>query len=377
MRAVASPGPLLPSGSTDDTALPAPSASALDTVEIRRAVDAVLADFLDQKLRAAHCPQLAGLIETLRDFVFAGGKRIRPVLCVCGWHAAGGRGDLGPVLRVAASLELFHAFALVHDDVMDGSVTRRGRPSVHQTLADSHRRRGGTDAARFGANTAILLGDLALVWSDEMLHTAALPSARRQDALAVLDTMRTEVMFGQYLDLVASGRPVSDVEHALATVRFKTAKYTIERPLHLGAALAGADETIGKACTAYALPLGEAFQLRDDLLGVFGDPERTGKPAVDDLREGKGTVLIALAVNEATPVQLRVLRVLVGCPGLDDRQADAVRAVLEATGARQKVEHMIAHRCRRALAVLETAPFPPAVTATLRRLTQDVCVRNS
>jgi geranylgeranyl diphosphate synthase, type I len=350
----------------------------LDTTEIRSAVDSVLADFLAVKLRSADSLPLPGVLETVRDFVLDGGKRIRPVLCVLGWHAAGGHGDLGPVLKAAASLELFHAFTLIHDDVMDGSATRRGRQSVHRALAESRRQRGGSDdAERFGANAAVLLGDLALVWSDELLHTAGLSPESLRAALAVLDTMRTEVMLGQYLDLLATGRPRGDVSHAVAIARFKTAKYTIERPLHLGVALAGAGRATREACSDYAIPIGEAFQFRDDILGVFGDPERTGKPVLDDLREGKPTVLMALATTRATPAQLRVLRAAVGYPGLDERSARAVRAVLEATGAHEDVERMINERHSMALAVLDRALFPPAVTATLRHLAHGLCARVS
>ncbi|NBM16966.1 polyprenyl synthetase family protein [Streptomyces sp. GC420] len=354
-------------------------APAIDTSEIRVAVDAVLAGFLDAKLRDADTPALSAAIGTLRGFVLAGGKRIRPVLCVCGWYAGRGEGDLDPVLRAAASLELFHAFALIHDDVMDGSATRRGQPSVHRALADIHRRQGGRgDADRFGSNAAVLLGDLTLVWSYELLHTAGLAHDRERAATAVLDAMRTEVMLGQYLDLLGDGGAEGgEFARALAIARYKTAKYTVERPLHLGAVLAGADSATTEACTDFALPVGEAFQFRDDLLGVFGDPLKTGKPVVDDLREGKHTVLMAIAAERASPSQLRLLEDLVGDQALDERQAGAVRAVLEETGARQEVERMITDRHRMALAVLGRAPFPPAVTATMRRLARSLCARVS
>jgi geranylgeranyl diphosphate synthase type I len=353
---------------------------ALDIAELRAAVDDVIAEFLASKLKRCSLDSAAlpEAIETLRDFVLVGGKRIRPVLCVCGWYAAGGRGDLKPVLRAAASLELFHAFALIHDDVMDGSATRRGHPSVHRMLAEAHRFRSGRgDADRFGTSAAVLLGDLALVWSDEMLHTAGLAPEGLRAATAVLDTMRTEVMLGQYLDLLGTEGSRDEAIRALAIVRFKTAKYTVERPLHLGAALAGADRSVWDTCSAYALPVGEAFQFRDDILGVFGDPEQTGKPVLDDLREGKHTVLMAHARARATPDQLRVLEDLVGRPELDERQARAVRAVLEETGARQEVEQMIDDRRRAALVVLDQALFPPTVIATMRHLAQSLCSRVS
>ncbi|MFF7977391.1 polyprenyl synthetase family protein [Streptomyces sp. NPDC007905] len=343
---------------------------------IRQAVDAVLAEFLAAKRRSA-TPDLRELIDILEGFLSAGGKRIRPVMCICGWYASGGRGEPGPVVRAAASLELFHAFALIHDDLMDNSHIRRGRPTVHRLLADRHRSQGGSgNADRFGMNAAVLLGDFALALSDELLHTGLTPIQLRA-ALPVIDAMRTEVMFGQYRDLLGTGRPTAGVAHALELIRYKTAKYTVERPLHLGGTLAGCDTAATDALTAYPLPVGEAFQLRDDLLGAFGDPAKPGKPVTDDFREGKCTVLMALAVVRATSAQLRALHELVGRSGLTEEQADSIRIVLEDTGARLAVERMIARRCRRALAALDRAPFPEPATTALRHLAYATSVRTS
>ncbi|MGP3949470.1 polyprenyl synthetase family protein [Streptomyces sp. 7N604] len=357
--------------------LTTPTDAVPDLTEIRLAVDTVLAEFLAAKRRSAR-PPLQELIDTLDGFISIGGKRIRPVMCVCGWRAAGGEGTPEQVVRAAASLELFHTFALIHDDVMDDSGTRRGHPTVHRSLTHRHRSQGRPgNADRFGVNAAVLLGDLTLAWSDELLHTSGLTFGQLRAALPVVDAMRNEVMYGQYLDLLGTGRPAGDVAHALEVNRFKTAKYTVERPLHLGSALAGCDSSVTDACTAYALPVGEAFQLRDDLLGAFGDPAATGKPAADDFREGKYTVLMALAVAQATPSQLRLLHALVGRSDLTGEEADAVRAVLEATGARLAVEGMIARRCRRALAALDRAPFPEAATVPLRQLAHAASARTS
>ncbi|MGK5632401.1 polyprenyl synthetase family protein [Streptomyces sp. URMC 123] len=356
------------------------TSAPLDPARTRKAVDAALAEFLERQQRStAHRP-ISRMIDALRSFLFAGGKRIRPAMCLCGWQAAGGRGDIDPVIRTAASLELFHAFTLIHDDIMDNSATRRGRPSAHRALAAWRRGRGGRGHGsgagdRFGVNAAILLGDLALAWSDEMLQTAGLTPGQLRAVLPVLHTMRTEVMQGQYLDLLSTGRLTGDIDLALTVVRYKSAKYTVERPLHLGAALAGPDPSVMDACTAYALPIGEAFQLRDDLLGVFGDTAATGKPVIDDLREGKSTVLMSLAVARADAAQLRLLHRLVGDPTLEESQAAAVRAVLEETHARQDVEHMIATRYREALRALDRAPFPSVATAALRRLADAATAR--
>ncbi|MEU9158490.1 polyprenyl synthetase family protein [Streptomyces sp. NPDC048417] len=316
----------------------------------------------------------------LRTFL-AGGKRIRPLLCVIGWHAAASQANTAQITRLAASLELFHAFALIHDDVMDASDTRRGRPTIHKALtSDYHRTRTGCEdhiAQRFGTGGAILLGDLALTWSDELLHATTLPEPQRSTVLRIVDSMRTEVMIGQYLDLRATGNEHTTVDDTLTVIRYKTAKYTVERPLQLGAALAGANPQLLEACSAFGIPLGEAFQLRDDLLGVFGDPTQTGKSCLDDLREGKSTTLLALALATADPAQAARLHTLVGDPHLQQEDAEEIRHILTATGARATVEQMIAHRHRQALDALDTAPFTPAATHALTHLAGQAVRRTS
>lgn len=351
----------------------------LDLSGIRHAVDARLGDFLAGKAHIAAERQLPGeVVQVLRDFLFAGGKRLRPLLCACGWYAANGRGDTAPMLTTAAALEMFHAFALIHDDVMDRSETRRGRPTVHRTLATRYRAgRSPSVAERLGVSTAVLIGDLALSWSQELLHAAGLSPTQLSEVLAVIDTMRTEVMYGQYLDVISAGCLTGDLAQALTILRYKSATYTIEHPLHLGAVIAGADTAVRTALRAYALPLGEAFQLRDDLLGVFGTPTQTGKPVLDDLREGKNTALIALAMNNADPVQQGTLRQLVGNSELDEQGAVHVRDILTATGARCAVENMIDDRRQQALAALHTAPFPSPALVCLRDFAETVTRRVS
>ncbi|KOT97715.1 geranylgeranyl diphosphate synthase [Streptomyces rimosus subsp. pseudoverticillatus] len=356
---------------------PAPVADALDLAAVRTAVDRTLEGFLADKLKRAEAGEMGEVIGVLDRFLRAGGKRLRPLLCVCGWHAAGGGPGLEVVLRAAAALELFHAFALIHDDVMDGSDTRRGHPSAHRAL-QAVRGDGDVRAAEwFGISSAILLGDLALIWSDELLTGAPMTAGQHLAVRPVLDIMRSEVMQGQYLDLLATGKVTGDLKQAMDVVRYKTAKYTIERPLHVGAVLAGGSPADLEACTAYALPIGEAFQLRDDLLGVFGDPRVTGKSDLDDLREGKRTPLVAIAVQRADEAQLTVLRSGLGRADLDETDAAAIRGVLEATGARQCVEEMIIHRHAAALQALERSGFPPAVTAALKDIARAAAVRSS
>ncbi|WP_241779802.1 polyprenyl synthetase family protein [Streptomyces natalensis] len=320
--------------------------------------------------------EAAQLTEAVRGFLAAGGKRLRPLLCVLGWAAAGGRGDTSPVFRVAASLEMFHAFALIHDDVMDRSETRRGRPTLQHTLTAAHAH-GTADAEEVGASAALLVGDLVFAWSCRLLHTAGLREDRLSAVLSLVDDMRSEVMYGQFLDLVAGGRSGADVEAAVRIARHKTASYTIEYPLRIGAALADAPTTLHRVLSEFGRPLGEAFQLRDDLLGVFGDPDCTGKPVVDDLRAGKHTALLALALQRADPGQRAALDAVVGDPSFTEDDASRVRGIFAATGARDTVEQMISDRYAQAVRALERVPFPPAAAEAMRGLADAVVARTT
>jgi geranylgeranyl diphosphate synthase type I len=337
---------------------------------IRDQVGCALREFLDQQRAVLLAtgdellPGLAALTELL-----AAGKRLRPAFCYWGWRGAGGE-DCPPILAAAAALELLHAGALVHDDVMDGSDTRRGRPSLHRMFAARHaaqRWRGSPES--FGASAAILMGDLLLAWTDAMFHGSGLPPATLRRGQPVLDLMRTEVMAGQYLDLLGQAAGDGTVASALRVVRYKTAKYTIERPLHLGAALAGLpDGPVPAAYSAYGLPLGVAFQLRDDILGVFGDPAQTGKPASDDVREGKRTVLLAIARSRASAAQAQIIDRRLGDPRLDDAGAAEVRAVITGTGALAACESMIDQHVAQAVSALAQAPITGEARVALAEL---------
>ncbi|MHC3394775.1 polyprenyl synthetase family protein [Streptomyces lavendulocolor] len=357
---------------------PVISATALpDLPAVRDEVDAVLADFLAQRAQAAPGPEMTPLFTTLSSLL-DGGKRLRAHLCVAGWYAGGGRGDRDRILRVAASLELFHAFALIHDDVMDSSDLRRGRPTAHRALATAYVADGRPPrrATAHGLAAGLLLGDLVLTLSDDLIRTG--PGAEAMWRIQpLLETMRSQLVYGQYLDLVATGRPCDDIEAALRIVRYKTASYTVEWPLRIGAALAGAGPDVHSACSEFAIPLGEAFQLRDDLLGVFGDPSRTGKPVGDDIREGKATVLMALALQSASAADRRLLRTAVGDPDLSDEDFGRVREVIEHSGARRQVETMITARRHAALSVLDRAPFPFPAAEALREIAGIATVRQS
>jgi geranylgeranyl diphosphate synthase type I len=308
-------------------------------------------------------------LEPLMDALaalLAGGKRLRPAFCWWGWRGAGGD-DTDDAVLAATSLELLQACALIHDDVMDGSDTRRGQPAAHRRLAALHETSGWAGSSdAFGTGGAILLGDLCLSWADELLERSGLPTL--PSARPVYDVMRTELMAGQYLDLLEQARGGGSVERALRVVRYKSAKYTVERPLHLGIALAGGGSDLLAVGSAYGLPLGEAFQLRDDVLGVFGDPEETGKPAGDDLREGKRTVLVALARESATPAQAAILAEHLGDPALTEAGVGALREVLTETGALSRVEALIAGLTEEALSALSRSSLSASAHSVLADL---------
>jgi geranylgeranyl diphosphate synthase type I len=274
-------------------------------------------------------------------------------------------------VTAAAALEWLQASALVHDDIIDGSDVRRGQPSMHQHFAIQHRKAGWLgSSAGFGVGAAILLGDLMLSWTDEMFRSCGLPAQQVAAALPYLDACRTEVVAGQFLDVVAQAAGDSDLETAMRVVHFKSAKYTVERPLHLGAALAGAEPGLIAALSEFGLPIGEAFQLRDDVLGVFGDEVRTGKPAGDDLREGKRTVLLAHAYAGADPSQRVTLQRLVGNAALQADELETLREVIEDTGALHAVEAHIAELHTAAMAALDAAPIAAEARSSLSALAE-------
>jgi geranylgeranyl diphosphate synthase type I len=329
--------------------------SPLDAEDLRVRVQKRIDDFLARQVPVVEDigQDVLPLADAITDLL-QGGKRLRPAFAYWGWRAAGGA-DCEQAVAAATSLELLQACALIHDDVMDGSDTRRGMPAAHRRFATLHRGNEWLGSPEgFGVGAAILLGDLCLSWADELLFTSGLPHDALLRGKPVYDVMRTELMAGQYLDLLEQAMGGGSVDRAMRVLRYKSAKYTIERPLHLGAALAGAPVEVVAAFSGYGLPLGEAFQLRDDILGVFGDPAQTGKPAGDDLREGKRTVLVATAVEAASAVQASLLRRHLGDPALDSRGVEALRQVITDTGALTHVESVIEALTNEALEALGT-----------------------
>jgi geranylgeranyl diphosphate synthase type I len=367
-----------PSAPAPSPAVPAPAgappANPLDAERLRSRVDTALAAFLERQAETLEgvSPDCGPLVEAVAALM-RGGKRLRPAFCYWGWRGAGGDA-VEPITVAAASLELFQAAALIHDDLMDASDSRRGMPSVHRRFAGLHQgegRRG--DGERFGLAGAVLAGDMCLVWTDELFTESGLPPERLAAARPLFNRMRTELLGGQYLDVLgqtaADDDPGADtVERARHVIRYKSAKYTVEHPLLIGATLAGADDALLATYSAFGLPLGEAFQLRDDVLGVFGDPEETGKPAGDDLREGKRTVLLAKTLEAADPAQAGLVRRLVGDPRLDASGVTTLRAVIQDTGALDAVERLIGDLTAQAQKALAEGGVAEPARGVLERL---------
>jgi geranylgeranyl diphosphate synthase, type I len=347
-------------------ALPAGLAEIGARVEER--IDVLLRG--EQARWRAVAPELDAPLGALRSLVAEGGKRLRPAFCFWAFVGAGGDPADPRVTDVAAAIELLHAFALVHDDVMDGSAVRRGQPTVHEAFAAEHRARGHRgEARRFGEGAAILIGDFAFVYADVLIADA--PTLVRP----LYDELRIELCVGQYLDLVGTVAGSRRRSEAELIERYKSGKYTVERPLHVGAALAGRLADLVVPLSAFGIPLGEAFQLRDDLLGAFGDPLVTGKPVGDDLREGKLTPLLAAALAAATGEHAATLA-RVGDPHLDAGALADVQEALVASGAVEEIERAIDARVATALEVLDTLPVTASARAALRELTHFVAWRD-
>jgi geranylgeranyl diphosphate synthase type I len=365
--------------------------------ESTRLVDLVQ-ESIDQFLEGQES-QLATISSDLLPYLelsrslLRGGKRFRALFCYWGWQAvAGEHGEGTPdsalrsVVDAASALEVFHAAALVHDDIIDNSDTRRGQPAAHRRYEKLHRDQGWRgDAAEFGRSGALLLGDLLLGWSDELLDSGLRRLGDPDTAEATrreFNRMRTEVTYGQYLDVLEERswhtRPEGDLlSRAHRVIVYKSAKYSVEAPLAIGAAMAGANLGQLSALRDFGLPLGIAYQLRDDLLGVFGDPEVTGKPSGDDLREGKRTVLIALARTKLPGNSARLLDELLGDPELTDHQVRVLQASIRESGAVDQVERIIAHNVEKARLVLADAPISADAAGQLAMLADTVSRRSS
>ena len=345
-----------------------PEALTVVAGPVEACLDALLAEEIAQW--SAIDPDLTEPLESLRAFVLGGGKRLRPAFCHWAFIGAGGDPEAASIVDTGAAFELLHAFALIHDDIMDGSDTRRSAPTVHTQFAATHAIgdwRG--ESRRFGEGVAILIGDLAEVFADRLMVDT--PAA----AFRAWSELKIEVNIGQYLDVLGAARGGTDLATSRRIAHYKSGKYTIERPLHVGAALTDRLDEFRTQLSAYGSPLGEAFQLRDDILGSFGDESRTGKPVGDDLREGKPTPMLAIARASATSAQLAQLD-RVGSPDLDAEAIAELQAILVDTGARSSIEGSIAALTAEAIAALEGIAFEPTAISALQDLAAFVSARD-
>lgn len=354
-------------------AVPSPAPTPASLARVAELVEARLDTLFDAEVKrwAQLTPDLVDPLEALRSLVMAGGKRLRPAFCFWGFVGAGGDAEDEAVVDAGAAFELLQAFALVHDDVMDGSSRRRGDTTTHLRFAGRHTDSGWRgEARRFGEGVATLVGDLAHVYADSMMRGAS------DEVMEVWDELRIELNVGQYLDLLGSARGDTDLPGARRIARYKSGKYTIERPLHVGAALAGRFEVLARPLSLYGDPLGEAFQLRDDMLGAFGEERLTGKPVGDDLREGKPTPLLAVATAAANESQASVLAT-VGDPAMTPDAVAAVQQVFHDTGAATAMEDDIARLTDEALSALEHADIEAPARDALVELAHFVARRSS
>ncbi|MDP2721001.1 MAG: polyprenyl synthetase family protein [bacterium] len=320
----------------------------------KRRLDPFLNSFLDEKLTEASTvhPEATVLVGEIRRFVAAGGKRVRPAFAYSAYTASGGR-SLDAILYASAALELLHTFALIHDDIIDNADLRRGKPSAHKAFEDFHEKRGFEgSSSEFGVQVAILAGDLALAFADELLNTAPFPAERIRRAKNYYDLMKKQVIYGEYLDVLASNKGGVSEKDLLTILEYKTAKYTIERPLHIGAALAGADEESFQVFTDYGVPLGQAFQIQDDIMGTFSSEEKIGKPVDSDLREGKQTLLVIKAYEFSKGKDKQMLKKVIGNKKVGEEKIEKARDIIRNSGAleySQKLSGVLIDRAKQAV----------------------------
>ena len=358
--------------SSRDVALPVAQWQA----QVRADVLGAVTEFFDNHCAEALSGSRVGVAEDVLRNLLADGKCLRSTFLYLGWlcrapaeHAA---------VRAAASMEFLHAFALLQDDVMDGSLIRRGRPSAHKALELWHRGHGlPGSSSRFGESGAILLGDLCLVWAEQMLRDSGLDRAALDRAWPRYDTMRTELAVGQFADLTNDAAGIPSLDDVLDIARRKSGNYTVRRPLEIGAALAGCDDRTLAALGGYGAAVGEAFQLRDDLLGVFGAPQTTGKPTGDDLTARKATTVVVAAHQLATKGQRRHLTKLMTADRLTTGDIGRWQRLIADIGTVDWIEQLIDQRLAVAVDRLDSAPLDADVRSTLLAMAAACTERSS
>ena len=349
-----------------------------ELTQLRDEINLILADFTDARSRSLTDigSELQPVAHAMKEFITDSGKRFRPIFAYLGYLGTGAS-PRPEILRACTALELVHVCALIHDDVMDGSDTRRNKPAIHklfESLHDNSSYQGNSE--RFGLASAILLGDLALVWADRLLVESGVTREEFINAQSVFSDMRDELMAGQYLDVLEGALATTSVERSLKVARFKSGKYSIERPLHFGASLAGRSDFY-ESYSKFGLPLGEAFQLRDDVLGVFGDPAVTGKPAGDDLREGKRTVLVGYTRASLSNSVGKLFDEMLSSRELTNEQVGFLQQTIIGSGALEKVERTITELADQAMAALNRITLEPQAMAHLKSMAEKVINRQA
>lgn len=334
-------------------------------------VDAALGPAVEpalDRVRDLH-PSLGSWADELGGMLAAGGKRLRPALLLLGHAAVAPEGDEDAVLPAALALELLHTCALLHDDLLDDAPTRRGRVTAHESFAATHREQDWAgDDWRYGAAAAVLVGDLAFVIADELFLAADVPAEGLLTGMRAFTVLREEVMAGQALDVQAAAARLTDRDLALTVATAKSGRYSVARPLEIGALLGGADAATAASIREAVEPLGRAFQVRDDLLGVFGDQGTTGKSAAGDLREGKRTLLVAEAAARLDEAGRQELERLLGDPTLDDEGVERARTLLHDSGGVEATRAWIDDAVARGLAAVDDLDIDPTARETLRAM---------
>ncbi|PRH79107.1 polyprenyl synthetase [Streptomyces solincola] len=353
------------------------AAERWEPAAFRERVDAVLHAFVAEEAgRLTAIDPVLGPVAGELEAAVAAGKRLRAAFCYWGWRAAG-QPDSAALVRAAAAMELVHAAAVVHDDLIDDSPLRHGRPTAQVALRAAVR--GRPWAGNAARSLALLVGDLLMSLAGQLFTTSGLPAAYLGRARPLWAALARDLVAGECLEILHTGG-VPDTAASLKVIRYKTAKYTVEQPLLIGGALAGAGGRLRAGYSAYGLPLGEAFQLRDDLLGLFGEPERTGKAAADDVRGRRPTALLAETWRLAGEAERAELDALLGRSGPKDAAGDgvrAVRALMRRLKAPDRVEAMIADRVAQALDAVDGLALPAPAAAALTALAHSATTRLS
>jgi geranylgeranyl diphosphate synthase type I len=370
---VAKPGALSLVPSAEPASLPQeswsdPSQFDVWRIGVRRTVLTHVAEFVANRcaVRLDEAGVEVAASDILLNFL-TGGKCVRSTFMYLGWLS--GAADSDEALYASASLELLHAFALLQDDVMDDSPSRRGRPAAHIQFGEWHRKRDLSGSPqRFGDSAAILLGDLCLIWAEQMFRESGVEYRRLQQALPRYDAMRTELALGQFADLASDVRDLPSMAMVLEVARRKSGNYTVRRPLEIGAAMSGCSDRTLSGLGRYGTAIGEAFQLRDDLLGVFGSEAVTGKPSGQDLVERKATSVVIAAHQLADAPTRRQLTELMNNGELDHTAIDRWRTLIVTTGAVQWIEDLISDRVASARDELDELRLDEPVRAALTNM---------